>query len=90
MCSNFKRKIWAYRESKAEGKKKTSDMYFIAFIHLIVSSKNTGNRLPLHIPGYLPDPRIELISPSSPALAGRFFTTEPPEKLHILLSCFLM
>ena len=31
-------------------------------------------------PGDLPDPRIQ---PRSPALAGRFFTTEPPGKpLH--------
>ena len=29
--------------------------------------------------GYLPDPGNELMSPS-PALAGRFFTTEPPGK----------
>ena len=28
----------------------------------------------------LPDPRIEPVSPESPAVAGRFFTTEPPEK----------
>ena len=28
----------------------------------------------------LPDPGIE---PGSPALAGRFFTTEPPEKPHL-------
>ena len=28
----------------------------------------------------LPDPRIEPESVVSPALAGRFFTTEPPEK----------
>ena len=30
--------------------------------------------------GDLPDPGIEPISPVSPALAGRFFTTEPPGK----------
>ena len=30
------------------------------------------------IPGDLPDPGIEPASPVSPALAGRFFTTEPP------------
>ena len=30
----------------------------------------------------LPDPRIELTSPVSPALAGRFFTTEPSGKPH--------
>ena len=34
--------------------------------------------LPFHPLGNLPDPRIEPKSPASPALAGRFFTTEPP------------
>jgi len=34
-------------------------------------------RLPFLSPGDLPDPGIE---PESPALAGRFFTTEPPKK----------
>ena len=34
--------------------------------------------LPLPFPGDLPDPRVEPPSPVSPALAGRFFTTEPP------------
>ena len=33
--------------------------------------------LPFPSPGDLPGPRIELVSP---ALAGRFFTTEPPGK----------
>ena len=33
--------------------------------------------LPFPFPGNLPDPGIE---PTSPALAGRFFTTEPPGK----------
>ena len=28
-------------------------------------------------PGDLPDPGTELVSPASPALAGRFFTIEP-------------
>ena len=31
-------------------------------------------------PGYLPDPGVETASPVSPALAGGFFTTEPPGK----------
>ena len=35
------------------------------------------NRLPFSSPGDLPDPGIKL---TSPALAGRFFTTEPPGK----------
>ena len=32
------------------------------------------------LPGDLCDPGIEPVSPTSPALAGRFFTTEPPGK----------
>ena len=35
--------------------------------------------------GDLPNPRIELISPT---LAGRFFTTEPPEK-HICVCVYI-
>jgi len=35
------------------------------------------NGLPFPSPGDLPNPGIE---PTSPALAGRFFTTEPPGK----------
>ena len=30
--------------------------------------------------GVFPDPRIKPVSPESPALAGRFFTTVPPGK----------
>ena len=37
-------------------------------------SKNAGGGLPFPPPGNLPNPSIE---PMSPALAGRFFTTEP-------------
>ena len=36
--------------------------------------------LPFLSSGNLPDPGIEPMSPASPALAGRFFTTEPPGK----------
>ena len=38
--------------------------------------------LPFPSPGDLPDPGIE---PTSPALAGRFFTTEPPGKTQDVL-----
>ena len=41
------------------------------------SRQEYWNGLPCPSPGDLPDPGIE---PMSPALAGRFFTTEPPEK----------
>ena len=34
-------------------------------------------------PGDLPDPGIKPMSLVSPALAGRFFTTEPPGKPNI-------
>ena len=36
--------------------------------------------LPFSLPGHHPDPGIELTSPTSPALAGGFFTTKPPGK----------
>ena len=36
--------------------------------------------LPFLLPRDLPDPGIELVSPVPPALADRFFTTEPPGK----------
>ena len=35
-------------------------------------------------PGDLPNPGIESPSPASPALAGGFFTTEPPGKPYII------
>ena len=36
--------------------------------------------LPFPLPGDLPYPGIKPASPVSPALAGGFFTTEPPGK----------
>ena len=36
--------------------------------------------VPFPPPADLPDPRIEPLSPMSPELAGRLFTTEPPGK----------
>ena len=37
--------------------------------------------LPFPPPGYLPDPGIK---PTPPTLANGFFTTEPPEKPHVI------
>ena len=37
--------------------------------------------------GDFPDPGIEHVFPECPALAGRFFTTEPPGKYYIIGSC---
>ena len=42
--------------------------------------------LPFTSPGDLPDPRIELLTP---AIAGGFFTTEPPEKPSLRVYCVL-
>ena len=39
------------------------------------SRQEYWNRLPSAPPGDLPDPKTELASPVSPALAGRFFTS---------------
>ena len=42
-----------------------------------ISQAKYWSRLPFLTPGDLPDPGME---PTSPALVGRFFTTEPPGK----------
>ena len=39
--------------------------------------------LPFPLPRDLPNPGIKLASPGSPALAGGFFTTEPPGMLNL-------
>ena len=44
------------------------------------SRQKYWNGLPCHPPGDLPIPGIEPASLVSPALAGRFFTSEPPGK----------
>ena len=44
------------------------------------------SRLPFPPPGDLPDPGVKPTSPASPALAGRFFTTEPPENPYVIES----
>ena len=43
--------------------------------------------LPFPTPGHLPKPGIKPRSPATPAVTGRFFTTEPPGKPT--LSCLL-
>ena len=44
------------------------------------SSQEYWSGLPFSSPGDGPDPGIKPVSPVSPALAGEFFTTAPPEK----------
>ena len=47
------------------------------------------NGFPFPSPGDLPDPGTEPMSPASPALAGRFFTTAPPGKVVRILTTLL-
>ena len=51
-------------------------------VHLSMefSRQEYQSELPFPSPGDLPDSGIEPVSLVSPALAGRFFTTEPPGK----------
>ena len=49
-------------------------------LSLDFSRQEYWSGLPFTPPGYLPHPRIKLPSPGAPALAGGFFTTEPPGK----------
>ena len=42
------------------------------------SMQEYWNGLTFPLPGDLPDPGIKPESPASPALAGGFFSTEPP------------
>ena len=51
-----------------------------ALLSMGLSQQEYWNGLPFPPARDLPDPRIELESHESPALAGGFFTTEPPEK----------
>ena len=55
------------------------------YVHRIFKARSG---LPFPTPGTLPDPGIE---PASPALAGGFFTTEPPGKPPLIhISLFLV
>ena len=49
-----------------------------------ISRQEYWSGLPCPPPGDLPDPGTESVSPMSPALAGRFFTTEAPGKPQLL------
>ena len=51
-----------------------------AFLSMRFSRQEYWSGLPFPTPWDLPNPRIKPSSPASPALAGRFFTTEPPRK----------
>ena len=48
------------------------------------SRQECWSGLPFPPPGDLPDPGIEPMSPASPTLAGRFFTTGPSGGAYLL------
>ena len=52
-----------------------------------LSRQGYWSRLPFPPPGDLADPRIKLVSPVSPAPAGRLFTTVPPGKPNYATLC---
>ena len=49
-------------------------------LYMDCSRQEYWSGLPFPSPGKLPDPVIELMSPVSPASAGRLITTKPPGK----------
>ena len=55
-------------------------------VYLGFSGPEHQSGLPFAAPGELPDSGIELVSPTSPAGAGRFLTTEPPGKPSALVT----
>ena len=52
-----------------------------ALLSMEFSRQEYWSGLPFPTSGDLPDPGFKSLSPASPALAGRFFTTEPPGKV---------
>ena len=55
-------------------------------LSMAFSRQEYWNGLPFPSPGDLPDPGIKPAFPGSLALAGGFFTTEPPDNSYHLLS----
>ena len=53
------------------------------------SRQENWNRLPFPTPGDPPDPGIESESTVSPALVGRFFSTEPPGYIHVSIQSYM-
>ena len=54
------------------------------------SKQEYWSGLPLPSPGDFLDPGIELKSPAFPALAGKFFSTEPPGKPMSVITFILI
>ena len=59
-------------------------------VHGIFPGKDAGMGCHFLLQGNLPDPGIEPMSPLSPALAGRFLTTEPSGKPTLIVTAALL
>ena len=57
----------------------------LCFVEFISSRQEYWSGLPFPPPGDLPDPGIELESPESLALAGRFFTASTTREESLLI-----
>ena len=64
-------------------------MALLTSLSMQFSRQEYWNGLPFPFPGVLPDPGIKTLSPVSPALAGEFFTTEPPGKPKVAFDSVL-
>ena len=64
-------------------------LWTIACLPMGFSNQGYWSGLPHPPPEDLPNPGIAPAKPTSPALSGMFFTTEPPGKLipHRMLTC---
>ena len=69
---------WGRKESDMTERLSTWTVACLAPLSNVFPRQEYWSGLPFPSPRDLPNPRIE---PTSPALAGRFFTTEPPGKL---------
>ena len=60
-------------------------------LFMVLFQQEYWSGLPFSPSGYLPDPKIKPTSHEAPALAGKFFTTEPPGKSCVCLYnlCYL-
>ena len=80
-------------------------MYSLSHVRLFTTTWTSAPQAPLSMefsrqeyysglsfatPEDLPDPRIKPTSPVAPALAGRFFTTEPPGQPNIMPILYIL
>ena len=78
VCSVVPNSLWNYMDCSPPGPS----------VHEIFSRQEYWSGLSFTSSGDLPDPGIETAFPASSALAGGFFTTEPPGKSLILCKYF--